>query len=155
MERESRMVMKGHCQIWDAMDGTLLRDVHNIITCGGCTFMTGYLSGGSPTAMSYMAVGSATTSAAAVTADTDLEDEIDDGNRHACAIDMPATTSVRFSASYAAGHHTGSWVEAGVANSITTDGGTLLCRALFGLLTKAAGDAFILTYTISFADDGV
>jgi hypothetical protein len=60
-----------------------------------------------------------------------------------------------FSASYAAGHHTGNWYEAGVTNSNTHDTGVLLCRATFGLLTKAAGDAFILTYTISFADDGV
>ena len=154
MEQRSGIIIRGHCQIWDAADGTLLRDVHNIITCGGCTFMANYLSGGAPTAMSTVAVGSGAT--AAVTGNTALEAEIGgvDGDRHTAAISAPTTTSVMFSSSYGAGHATGNWYECGVFNSIVA-AGIMLCRATFGLLTKAAGDAFIITYTTSFADDGV
>lgn len=152
---KSGIKMMGHLQIWDddAPRVTPLVDVHNIITCGGCAFMAGHLSGGAMTDMGWMAVGQAATSAAAITGNTTLETEIVDGDRHVPDISAPTTTSVLFSAKYAAGHHTGKWVEAGVLNAVAV--GTLLCRAVFTDLNKAAGDSFIVEYTISFADDAV
>lgn len=154
MEKSSGIKMKGHLQIWDDNTGKLLVESHNIVVCGGCTFMANYLSGGSPTAMSCVAVGSGAT--AAVTADTALEAEIGGvaGDRNAATITAPTTTSVKFSSAYGAGANTGNWYEAGIFNS-TIAAGIMLCRVTYGLLTKAAGDSFTVDYTVSFADDGV
>lgn len=146
--------MKGHLVIWDWDTKKILVDTHNIIVCGGCGMMASYLSGGSPTAMTTVAVGSGSTGA--LTANTALEAEIGGvaGDRHASAISAPSTTSVLFSSSYGPGHCTGNWYEAGIFNA-TGAAGLMLARVTFGLLTKAAGDTFIIEYTISFADDGV
>jgi len=153
MDLTGKVKAKGHVQIWDANTGALLRDVYNVVTCGGSAFMAAYLSGGSPTDMGWLGVGASAT--AAVTGDTILVSEISDGDRHVAAISAPGSTSVKFSGSWLAGHHTGSWQEIGIFNHVTTGSGTLFSRATYGLLTKGAGDAFILEYTISFADDGI
>lgn len=154
MGLQSRMAMSGVIRIYNTNTGELLREAHNIITSGGCAFMAGYLSGGTMTAMSTVAVGSGSTTP--TTADTALAAEIGgvDGDRHAATVTAPTSTSVKFSSTYGAGHATGNWYEAGIFNS-TVAAGLMLCRVTYGLLTKAATDAFTIDYTTSFADDGI
>jgi hypothetical protein len=159
MDTKSGIKMKGLVEIWKVLDPEdesnreLLVRTTNIITCGGCAFMAGYLSGGTMTDMSCVVPGSGSTSE--VTGNTALENEIGGvaGDRNASDIDAPTSCSVRFSSSYEPGAATGNWYEVGIFNS-TVAAGLMLARTTFGLLTKAAGDTFIVEYTISFADDG-
>ena len=149
MDAKSGIRISGHLQIIDTPTGVVLRDCHNLVVSAGLIFLTGYLSGGTMTAMTRVAVGSGSTGEAA--ADTGLAAQIED--RHTATITEPTPTSVKFSANWPAAAATGNWYEAGIFNAAS--GPTMLCRVTYGLLTKAAGDDFTIDYTVTLADDGV
>ncbi len=94
--------------------------------------------------MSHMTVGTGTTPAAA--GDTTLETEIA-GARTALTSTTVAANQVTYVSSFGAGVGTGAITEAGVLNAAS--GGTLLCRTVFPVVNKQAGDSMTITWTVT------
>jgi hypothetical protein len=58
-----------------------------------------------------------------------------------------STNTIEYVALFPAGTGTGTVTEAGVFNN--SSGGTMLCRTVFGVVTKDAGDSMSITWTIT------
>lgn len=102
------------------------------------------------TVMTHMAVGSGSTAASA--SDTTLVAEL---TRVALTGSTPtdAGAVVTYTCTFSAGAGTGTLYEAGIFNAASS--GTMLSRLVYGVITKAAGDTLAVTWTLTFADDGV
>lgn len=131
-------------------DGTLrsCETVPNLVVNTGLYHIADQMSDRGNAAMTHMAVGTGTTAAAA--ADTALETELDRN-----ALDSTtqgsgaAANQVVFVATWAAGDGTGAITEAGIFNQ--AGAGTMLCRSVFSVKNKGAGDSMTLTWTITFS----
>lgn len=135
-------------------DGEIKEDryEHNLVTTAGLSHIADQLSS-SPgeAAMGYMALGSGSTAATA--GDTALEGEFSTGGRNALATRTDSGAVVTYTCTFSAGESTGAVTEAGILNDVSA--GTLLARLVFGVITKASGDTLAITWTLTFADDGV
>ena len=60
-----------------------------------------------------------------------------------------AANTVTYVATFPAGTGTGSLTEAGILNASSS--GNLLCRTVFGVVTKAAGDTVVITWNVTVA----
>ena len=100
------------------------------------------MNGTSENVMSHMAVGTGSTAAAA--ADTTLGTELD---RNALTSTTVTDNAIAYVCSWAAGDGTGSLTEAGLFNA--SSAGTMLCRTVFGTVTKSADDSMTITWTIT------
>lgn len=118
------------------------KKVENLIVDTGLDFIASRMSGTSESVMSHMAVGTGSTAAAA--ADTALGTEL---NRQSLTSTTVTDNAIAYVASYAAGTATGSLTEAGIFNA--SSAGTMLCRTVFGTVTKAADDSMTITWTIT------
>jgi len=106
------------------------------------------LLGTSSNVMSHMALGSGTTAAAA--GNTALESQL--GSRDALTSSTQSGTnneSIVYVATFSAGEATGAVTEAGIFNASTS--GTMLCRTVFSVVNKAAGDTLQVTWTVTFS----
>ena len=117
------------------------REIKNLVVTTGKEFIAARMVG-TPTAMSHMAVGAGTTSAAA--GDTALGSEL---GRVTLASDSASGAVVTYTATFPAGTGTGAVTEAGVLNA--GSGGTLLCRTVFAVVNKGADDAMSITWQIT------
>ena len=118
--------------------------VSNLVVTAGKNHIADQLSS-SPGqgAMSHMALGTSATAAAA--GDTALGAEID---RNALTSRTDATNVVTYVANWAAGDATNSAIaEAGIFNAGAA--GTMLSRATFTAINKAAGDTLQVTWTVT------
>lgn len=118
------------------------KKVENLIVDTGLDFIASRMNGTSESVMSHMAVGTGSTAAAA--ADTALGTELD---RNALTSTTVTDNAIAFVCSWAAGDGTGSLTEAGLFNA--SSAGTMLCRTVFGTVTKAADDSMTITWTIT------
>ena len=118
------------------------KKVENLIVDTGLDYIASRMSGTSESVMSHMAVGTGSTAAAA--ADTALGTEL---NRQSLTSTTVTDNAIAYVGSYAAGTATGSLTEAGIFNA--SSAGTMLCRTVFGTVTKAADDSMTITWTIS------
>lgn len=127
-----------------AEDGSLKerRVVPNLVVTAGKNWWAARGTSAPPAAMSHMAVGSGSVAPAA--GDTALGGEL---GRVALSSQTAAGNVVTYSATFAAGVGTGSLTEAGIFNAAT--GGTMLNRATFGVITKAAGDSMQINWTVT------
>ena len=91
-----------------------------------------------------MAVGSSSTAAA--TSQTALGTEL---GRVALDSTSRATNTITYVATFPAGTGTGSITEAGILNAGST--GNMLCRTVFGVVTKASGDTVVITWNVTVA----
>jgi len=124
------------------------RTVKNLVVNDGLDFVTARMVGTSQNVMSHMGIGSDNTAAAA--AQTDLVSIL--GSR--VALDSTTRTgsnneSIEYVCTFGAGVSTGAVVEAGLFNASTS--GDMLCRTVFGTITKGADDILILTWTITLS----
>jgi hypothetical protein len=94
--------------------------------------------------MSHMAVGTSNT--AATTSQTALGTEI---GRVALDSTSRSTNTITYVATFPAGTGTGALTEAGILNASSS--GDLLCRTVFGVVTKAAGDTVVITWNVTVA----
>lgn len=115
--------------------------VPNLVVATGKQYLAKLLAAESVPAMSHMAVGTASTAANAN--DTALGSEL-----LRVALDDVTRTdaSVTFKAIYGTGS-SGSITEAGIFNDATT--GTLLCRTVFGVITKTETDFLTINWTVT------
>jgi hypothetical protein len=118
------------------------KKVENLIVDTGLDYIASRMNGTSESVMSHMAVGTGSTAAAA--ADTTLGTELD---RNALTSTTVTSNALAYVCSWAAGDGTGSLTEAGLFNA--SSAGTMLCRTVFGTVTKAADDSMTITWTIT------
>jgi hypothetical protein len=124
------------------------REIKNLVVNTGLGHITSRLLGTSSNVMSHMALGSGTTAAAA--GDTALESQL--GSRKALTSSTQSGTnneSIVYVATFSAGEATGAVTEAGIFNASTS--GTMLCRTVFSVVNKAAGDTLQVTWTLTFS----
>jgi len=124
------------------------REIKNLVVNTGLGHITSRLLGTSSNVMSHMALGSGTTAAAA--GDTALESQL--GSRKALTSSTQSGSnneSVVYVATFSAGESTGAVTEAGIFNASTS--GTMLCRTVFSVVNKAAGDTLQVTWTLTFS----
>ena len=98
------------------------------------------------TAMTHMAVGTGST--AAVIGDTTLGTEIA-ASRVALTSTVASTNTIVYVATFGSGVGTGAVTEAGIFNA--SSAGTMLCRTVFSVVNKAAGDTMNITWTITIS----
>lgn len=124
------------------------REIKNLVVNTGLGHITSRLLGTSSGVMSHMALGSGTTAAAA--GDTALGSQL--GSRKALTSSTQSGSnneSIVYVATFAAGEGTGAVTEAGIFNASTS--GTMLCRTVFSVVNKAAGDTLQVTWTLTFS----
>jgi hypothetical protein len=120
------------------------REFRNLVVTVGKNFVASRMVGTASNVMSHMAIGSNSTAAAA--GDTALGTEL---GRVALASSTATGAVVTYTASFPAGTGTGAIVEAGILNAASA--GTLLCRTVFAVVNKGAGDAMSVTWTVTIS----
>ena len=127
-------------------DGNVKQDftIPNLVVDTGLDYIASRMKDASATAMTHMAVGSGTTAAAA--GQTTLVTEV---ARVALTSSTVTGESIAYVASYAAGAGTGALTEAAILNAASA--GTMLCRTVFSVINKGAGDTMTVTWTITIS----
>jgi hypothetical protein len=120
------------------------RKVNNLVVAVGKDVIASRLVGNALAVMSHMAVGSSATAAA--TSQTALGTEL---GRVTLDSTSRATNTITYVATFPAGTGTGSITEAGILNDSSS--GNLLCRTVFGVVTKASGDTVVITWNVTVA----
>lgn len=121
------------------------RKEQNLVVSAGLNFICSRMKDTTDGAMSHMGLGSGTTAAAA--GDTDLESIL--GSREALDSTTVSSNTITYVSSFEAGDATGSVTEAAIFNASTA--GTMLCRVVFGTITKAADDTMSVTWVITLS----
>ncbi|MBN2060694.1 MAG: hypothetical protein JW882_09800 [Deltaproteobacteria bacterium] len=116
----------------------------NLIVTTGKNHIADQMSDQGQAQMSHMAIGTGTTAAAA--GDTALETELD---RNALTSVTQSDNTVEYVGDWAAGDGTGAITEAGIFNAAAA--GTMLCRSVFSVKNKAAGDTLSLTWVLTIS----
>ena len=132
-----------------APDGSIKdqQEFDNLVVTAGKVFIAASMAKttvNTPAAMTHMAVG--TNNTAPVVGDTTLNTEI---ARVALTSATPTSATIVYVATFPAGTGTGALVEAGLFNAAAA--GTLLCRTIFSVINKAAGDALTVTWTVTIS----
>lgn len=116
----------------------------NLVVSVGKTHIASRMASNTDVVMSHMAVGNG--AVAAAVSDTTLGTEL---ARVALNVNggTPSSNTINYSANIGAGVGTGALTEAGVFNDTST--GTMLCRTVFPVVNKLAGDSIAISWTIS------
>jgi hypothetical protein len=122
-------------------------EVPNLVVTAGKNHIAAKIAAttNSPVAMTHMAIGTGSTSAAA--GDTTLGTE---GGRVALSGSVVSTNTITYTATFPAGTGTSTSPgvqEAGIFNA--SSGGTLLCRTTFPSVAKASGDSIAITWVVT------
>ena len=124
------------------------REIKNLVVNTGLAFIISRMSGTTKGVMSYMALGSSTTAAAAT--QTDLLTML--GSREvidSTTISGTNNEKVVYVSSFEAGKATGAVTEAGIFNASTA--GDMLCRTVFPVVNKQADDTLSITWTLTLS----
>lgn len=120
----------------------------NLVVTTGKNHIADQLSDKGEAPMSHMAIGTNTTAAAAT--DTALGTELD---RNALTSKTQGTgadaNKVTYVCTWAAGDGTGAITEAGIFNSASA--GQMLCRSVFPVKNKEAGESMVLTWILTIS----
>ena len=121
------------------------RDVNNVITTAGKTFLASWLAAASQASpfMNYIGIGTGTTSVSA--SDTALQTEL---TRKATTV-TSSTNVWQAVVTFNAGEGTGAISESGVLSASSS--GTLLSHQVFTVINKAAADSLQITWQVTFA----
>ena len=127
-------------------EGQVKEDVQvkNLVVNTGLNYIVSRMKDATATAMTHMELGTGTTAAAA--ADTALGTAIS-GSRTALTSTTVSSNTITYVASFAAGTGTGAVTEAGIFNA--SSAGTMLCRTVFPVVNKQAGDSMTVTWTVT------
>jgi len=141
------IIVKGNLEIILLDENGIQKDyrqVKNLVVAVGKDTIASRMVGNTTAIMSHMAVGSSNTAAA--TSQTALGGEL---GRVALTSSTRAANTITYVGTFPAGTGTGSIVEAGILNASAN--GNLLCRTVFGVVTKAAGDTIVITWNVTVA----
>ena len=146
MKQEENIKLTGNLTIvLNRENGT--KDVYehkNLVVTTGKNFIASRMKDTTDAAMSHMAIGSGNTAAAA--SDTALGTQLDIQSLTSTTV---STNTVTYAATFGAGNGTGAVAEAGVFNASSS--GTMLCRSVFSVVNKAAGDSMTVTWVITIS----
>ena len=119
-------------------------EIPNLVTTAGKGHIAAKIAAttNSPVSMTHMAIGTGTTAAAV--GDTTLGTE---GGRVSLTNAVVSTNTITYTATFPAATGTGAVTEAGILNG--SSGGTLLCRTVFPVVNKAAGDSIAITWVVT------
>jgi hypothetical protein len=120
------------------------RDLKNLVVSTGLNFIASRMKEATADVMSHMSLGTGTTAAAL--GNTTLETEIS-GSRVTLTSTTVTANQVTYIASFAAGVGTGAVTESGIFNAGSS--GTMLCRTVFPVVNKQAGDSMTVTWTVT------
>jgi hypothetical protein len=129
-------------EVTRADGSTQTTEVKNLVVTTGLNYIVSRMKDATATAMSHMAVGSGSTAAAL--GNSALGSEL---GRVALTSTTVSTNTIQYVATFPAGTGTGAITEAGVFNAAS--GGVMLCRTVFGIVTKDAGDSMSITWTVT------
>lgn len=118
------------------------RTVDNLVVTTGLNYIASRMRDATATTMSHMAIGSGTATAAA--ANTALGTEL---GRVSLTSTTVSGNGVSYVASFGPAVGTGAITEAGLFNA--SSGGTMLCRTVFAVVNKEAGDTMSITWTVT------
>lgn len=124
------------------------REIKNLVVNTGLAFIISRMAGTTKGVMSYMALGSGTTAAAA--GQTDLVSTL--GVREildSTTISGTNNEKIVYVSSFEAGDATGAVTEAGIFNASTA--GDMLCRTVFPVVNKQADDTLAVTWTLTLS----
>lgn len=129
-----------------AEDGTVKQreSVKNLVVTSGKGYVASRMKDASTSVMSHMSIGTGTTAAAA--GNTALVSE-------SARVSLTSTTvnnnDVVYVATFPAGtpSSAATITEAGIFNA--SSGGTMLCRTVFGSISKGTSDALTITWTVT------
>ena len=147
MQNIEKLSAKGNLRVvLTGQDGTVKaqHDFKNLVVDTGLNFIVERMSAATESVMSHMSIGEGTTAAAST--DTALETEIS-GARVALTSTTVTDESITYVATYDAGVGTGAVTESGIFNA--SSGGTMLCRTVFPVVNKQAGDSMTVTWTVT------
>lgn len=120
------------------------RELKNLVVSAGLAYIVSRMKDATATAMSHMELGTGTTAAAA--GDTGLGSAIA-SSRVALTSTTVSANTITYVATFGAGVGTGAVTEAGTFNA--GSGGTMLCRTVFPVVNKQAGDSMTVTWTVT------
>lgn len=146
MQANETVKATGHVQITvTRADGKVeVIEIPNLVVNVGLAYIVSRMKDTAAGAMSHMAIGSGSTAANA--ADTTLSAEL---GRVALSSTTVSANTIQYTASFPAGTGTGNVQEAAILNAGSV--GTMLCRTVFGLVTKAAGDGMAIVWTVTIS----
>lgn len=120
-------------------------EVPNLVVATGKVYIAGKMiaeAADIPVHMTHMAIGTGTASPA--DADTTLGTQT---GRVLLSGALQETNSITYTATFPAGTGTGAITEAGIFNASV--GGTMLCRTVFPVVNKQAGDTIAVTWKVT------
>jgi hypothetical protein len=120
------------------------REIKNLVVTSGLAFIASRMRDASASVMSHMAVGAGTTAAAL--GNTGLVSEL---GRVALTSTTVNSNQIVFTATFPAGTGTGAVTEAGILNAGAA--GTMLCRTVFSVVNKDAGDTLSITWSVTIS----
>ena len=118
------------------------RTVDNLVVTSGLGYIASRMKDATASVMSHMAIGSGTATAAA--GNTALGTEL---GRVALTSTTVSGNGVSYVATFGPAVGTGAVTEAGLFNGATS--GTMLCRTVFSVVNKDAGDTMSITWTVT------
>jgi|LauGreDrversion4_2_1035121.scaffolds.fasta_scaffold475758_2 hypothetical protein len=145
---ESQVAPKGWVTITKTNELGQITDqfeVPNLVVTAGKIYIAGKMiatDSNVPIAMSHMGIGTGT--ASPVAEDTGLGTQT---GRVLLSGSLQDNNSITYTATFPAGTGTGAITEAGIFNAGT--GGTMLCRTVFPVVTKQAGDTIAVTWKVT------
>jgi hypothetical protein len=124
------------------------REVHNVITTAGKTYLAAWLAAASQAGkfMSYVGLGTGTDAADA--GDTDIKTPFSPVAR-SLGVLTSATNVWQSVSTFDAGTCTGAITEAGVFSASTS--GTLMAHQVFSVINKGASDSLVVTWQVTFS----
>lgn len=127
-------------------DGKLKQSVvvPNMVVTAGLGHIASRMKDTTQAAMTHMAVG--TTNTAAALGNTTLAVEV---ARVALTSTTVTGAGIAYVGTFPPGTGTAALVEAGLFNA--TPAGVMLCRTVFGTVTKDAGDTLVITWTVTLS----
>lgn len=120
-------------------------EVPNLVVDAGKIYIAGKMiaeAADTPVHMSHMGIGTGTTSPAG--GDTSMGTQT---GRVLLSGNLQDTNSITYTATFPAGTGTGAITEAGIFNA--SSGGTMLCRTVFPVVNKQAGDTIAVTWKVT------
>jgi len=121
--------------------------VPNLVVQTGLNFIAGSMlktTTNSPARMTHMGIGSDNTTP--VLADTALGTQL---NRQALTSQTVSGNTVTYVATFEPSEGTGAVKEAGIFNA--SSNGTMLCRTVFPVVNKEAGDTITITWAVTIS----
>ena len=125
-----------------ALNDEVVQKIDNLVVTAGKNYVASRMKDTTKAAMSHMAVGTGTTTAAP--AQTALTTEND---RNALTSQTVTGNAIAYVATWAAGDATAALTEAGIFNASSS--GDMLCRTVFSVVNKAAADSMTITWTVT------